>query len=79
MWLSWRKWSKGEIIVPLKLVVDGERRTVRPYAFLRFNKMWYAKYRDSSIEWQLVIDDDFYIRLFNACKPYSVLAREYPI
>ena len=70
--------DKKEFTVPLKLVVNGKLGNNRPQLFKYSGGSWYAKYRDSSMDFELVNSNELYRKMFDACKPSCRLAQSYP-
>ena len=67
-----------EFVVPLKLIVNGRLGNNRPQRFKYSGGIWYAKYRDSSMDFDFVNSNEIYRKMFDACKPYCKLAQMYP-
>ena len=69
-----------EFTAPVKEVWRDGRggNPVRPQRFKFMRGEWYAKYRDSSMEFEPVNDNYFYRKLFDALTPYCELAQTYP-
>ena len=53
--------------------------TGRPYQFAYLNGDWYFTQTNSSSGYENVKYNEFFKKVFNACKPYVRLARDYPI
>lgn len=72
----------SNVVEPSNPSKSQEIVTITEFHFIHRNGRWYCKWFFNGIEipdpWQLVTKDTR-LDLFNACKPYVRLVREYPI
>ena len=73
-------YQKGTFEIGLKSVFHHYgTMTGRPYQFAYLNDEWYFSMTNSSNDYKNVKYDNLFKKIFNACKPYVRLARDYPI
>ena len=64
--------------VPIKLVVNGNLAETRTHIFCFVIKNWYARQNDTEGDLTFVNGNEFYKKIFDACKRYSQLAQIHP-
>ena len=64
--------------IDVKLAVNGRFDGVRSHTFFNVVEKWYAKYSDVEGDLTFVNGNDFYKKVFDACKRYSRLAQIHP-